>query len=65
MSKKDYELIAESLKNSQPDSRLVQPEYWSTACAQWKISVKIICDSLSNNNPRFNREKFLKACGYN
>lgn len=65
MSKKDYILLAQALKNGQPDSRLIQPEYWQTACTQWKITVKFLSDSLAQDNPRFNRAKFLQACGYN
>lgn len=61
MTKKDYILIANSIKNAQ-DSLL----YASTNPGETKRSIeivsKILSMSLQNDNPLFNTDKFLKAC---
>lgn len=61
MTKKDYELIASVLKQailfcddtSNQDDDILLLETLS----------KRFADTLASKNPRFNREKFLKACG--
>jgi hypothetical protein len=58
MTKKDYELIASSLKKSFDE-------------AQGNLNQEVtvegliidLSDTLASKNPRFNKEKFLKACG--
>jgi len=53
MTKKDYELIAQAVKeitaNDYPQDRQDKANLFATA--------------LANTNPRFNRSTFLKACG--
>lgn len=58
MTKKDYELIARELK---AQHELVGNIYRNTeryqrACTLWAAT-------LGADNPRFDRDKFLKACG--
>ena len=66
MTKKEYELIAQALKNSLPMSLLITDEsIWQARINTWKCTVKIMANELENNNPRFNRSKFLQTCGYN
>jgi hypothetical protein len=53
MTKKDYILIAKLLKNANEDNydNALEP------LINW------FADDLQEDNPRFNREMFLKACG--
>lgn len=55
MSKKDYELIAEAMRESEPKDEL-QRWHWADVCI-------ILADKLKADNPRFNREQFLSECG--
>jgi hypothetical protein len=54
MTRKDYQLIADALRRSHPEPGI---------CTQWMDAVLSICDALAQDNPRFNRERFLKAAG--
>ena len=57
MTKKDYELIADAIKTSRKvingEAVLVSVEHLANTLAT----------DLEIQNPRFNREIFLKACG--
>lgn len=60
MTKKDYEKIAAALKQAKQDcdrdfNNHVDVHYYY--CSN-------IAYILAADNPRFNRDKFLKACGY-
>jgi hypothetical protein len=55
MTKKDYELIAEVILNSQGLTR----------GGVMDTLAKRMAEALADTNPRFNREMFLKACGVN
>lgn len=55
MTRKDYILIAAALKNA----REVQPE----ASLGIDVAAWHMCESLARDNPRFDRERFLKAAG--
>lgn len=55
MTKKDYELIADTIQSVPFDPGALTPKF-SVAQA--------FADALKATNPRFNREKFLKACGF-
>lgn len=57
MTKKDYELIASALKINIWDNDYL--ENYEDA----KILFSKIADKLASKNPRFNKEKFLQACG--
>ena len=59
MTKKDYELIAEALKIAN-GSITVAPYDSETALSL--VSV-LLADRLEKENPRFNRARFLSACG--
>lgn len=65
MSKKDYELLAKALKDSKPQKYPLEGDRLQVALVQWNSTVEIIAFDLANNNIRFNRNKFLSACGYN
>jgi hypothetical protein len=53
MTRKDYLLIANVLKNANEDNY----DYALTPLIKW------FADDLATDNPRFNRETFLSACG--
>jgi hypothetical protein len=66
MSKKDYILLAEALKDSKPvinfSERLNENQ---AVLVQWNRTVENIAYALAKDNDRFNRNKFLTAAGYN
>ena len=55
MTKKDYELIAEVIKNL---DEVIDPEAYS-------VLVIKLAGALAGDNPRFDGVKFAKACGVN
>lgn len=59
MTKKDYELIAGVLDRS-AQSHALNP---FTGKSLFVELVEDFAEVLENENPRFNREIFLKACG--
>ena len=68
MTKKDFVLIAATLNASCP--RLSCPwdypgsrEAWiDGAMAAWSGAVRSMAEALSQTNPRFNRDTFIRAC---
>ena len=64
MTKKDYELIARVLKDqlescfTHVNKQIGTIEAYSVECV-----VKQLTKELEQDNPRFNRQKFMKACG--
>ena len=62
MTRKDYRIIAECIYNAVPDSpRATAFERGQfDACDQIAI---MLADALASYNPRFDRAKFLAACG--
>lgn len=55
MTKKDYELIASVIY-----SLYLGHTDWTRSCEQ---VTSRFADKLAENNPKFNRSKFLQACG--
>jgi hypothetical protein len=51
MTKKDYILIAYTLKTTKPDD--------ANRRSQWEMDVRSIATALGSDNRRFNRDKFL------
>jgi len=62
MTKKDYELIAQSIWRSgyMKDKNKVRQEAKE---AMRRLIANDLCGSLANENPRFDRTRFLEACG--
>ena len=63
MTRKDYELIAKALRNgfmAQPPSPMGSEVdiYFN-----YRLIVGSMANALERNNPRFNRDKFMEACG--
>lgn len=58
MTKKDYELIAGSFSRTQPSKENL-PDHHS----EWRVQIFNLSSVLARENPLFNRDKFIKACG--
>lgn len=58
MTRKHYEKLAQALNNTKP-----LPE-WGAEMDQWRTTVVAICEDMGTFNPNFDKERFLKACGY-
>lgn len=58
MTRKDYILLANATKNYQDNLSLIE----RTILKNYVESV--ICDCLEVDNERFDRKKFLNACGF-
>lgn len=56
MTRKDYELIAATLKAGKPSRR-------GAAYAQWRMTVADFGAALASTNPRFDLARFILACG--
>lgn len=69
MTKKDYEKIAATLKDMRvdfPHDGLREDEYiayMDGARHQFRLICENMTAMLANDNPRFDRARFLKACG--
>ena len=62
MTKKDYILIASILAKHKPVSGITV--HASIALTNWQRMVKSFVGELESVNPRFDSERFFKACGY-
>lgn len=65
MTKKDYIKLAQALKDCKPIGErgvsLVDTAYIQS----WENVVNHVALTLKHDNQRFNRNRFLAACGYN
>jgi len=61
MSKKDYELIAKAIYGSLIQSGSL--EWQERFTEQHRITARHIANALERTNPRYDRERFLTACG--
>ena len=56
-SRRHYEAIAHALRNARPE------KHWdANKHAQFLITVDRLSNAFAEDNPKFNREKFLAAC---
>lgn len=64
MTRKDFELIAKAFRDARADMRNKEPDE-SQADLQDGASyvAEELAAALAATNPRFDRERFLKACG--
>jgi hypothetical protein len=58
MSRKDYELIA-----LQVNKQLTYQKSSPAICAGIKILARELGEAFANDNPQFDYDKFIKACG--
>jgi hypothetical protein len=64
MTKKDFELIARAMDDAQYAIRQKEnPEAIATLLDGVSYACDYIADALATSNPRFDRERFLTACG--
>ena len=61
MTRKDYELIAKAIYGSLIQSGSL--EWQDRFIEQHRITARHVATALERTNPRFNREKFIDACG--
>jgi len=61
MTKKDYELIAKAIYGSLIQSGSL--EWQDRFIEQHRITARHVANALERTNPRFNRDKFMDACG--
>lgn len=60
MTRKDYQLIADSLKGALPPVQFEGDEYRRDGIEAVALG---LAERLQEENPRFDRDRFLKACG--
>jgi hypothetical protein len=60
MTRKDYVLIADTLANLMSDFNNGGEDFVSLSLVAQELA-----DTLEADNPRFDRERFLTACGVN
>ena len=58
MSRKDYVLIAASIKEARDDRKCNDDDIWGIDIAS------TLSRNLGDDNPRFDRLRFLRACGF-
>jgi hypothetical protein len=65
MSRKDYELIAHRIRMGRNDVLIIEPagDYRHGLLVAYKRMACDLADDLGRENPRFDRKKFLAACG--
>lgn len=65
MTKKDYELIAGALWRSDRALQLKDKDKVKRAARteMMRLIATDLCATLANDNPKFDRSRFLKACG--
>jgi hypothetical protein len=71
MTRKDYILIAAALKgdaahlqaNAVYSDYSTMPSWNKGAYDQWNTTVLAVADALARDNARFDRARFLTACG--
>lgn len=70
MTKKDFELIASALRDDAAhlapdacDDYSQRTDWEKGAYDQWNTTALAIARALATTNPRFDRARFLEACG--
>lgn len=64
MTKKDFKLIADALRRAKPALTPDTEDKWEAAqYAQYEWTVMMAANALNSTNPRFNRARFIEACG--
>jgi hypothetical protein len=67
MTRKDYELLALHLNKARQSARAstLTSDHDTAAIKTRGVveAISAVANALASDNPRFNRDKFLKACG--
>lgn len=61
MTRKDYEMIAKALQ-AKRDELVESRSSYDRICGH-DGAILALAEALASENPRFDRERFLKACG--
>ena len=61
MTRKDYILIAAAIRTALED--IIREANRGVLLPQFETLADAIAKALASDNPRFDRERFLKACG--
>ena len=60
MTRKDYVAIAGAFQGAHTSLRV----HFPVASFQgWRVAIDHVADALAKDNPRFDRARFLQACG--
>jgi hypothetical protein len=62
MTRKHYQAMAESLRFAHPSKHMDASTY-GRAVEQWMRDVQSVADVFAADNSRFDRSRFLSACG--
>lgn len=60
MTAKDYSLIAAALCYTRSTAK---PDLPPVAVSMWERTCHDVADALARDNPRFDRARFMRACG--
>lgn len=60
MSKKDYQLIADVLRDRESHA---PRSHWASVMREREETINALATALATTNPRFDRAKFVTACG--
>lgn len=64
MNQKEYELIAEALREVHEFTRVgTNVDYLDGKYECWRMTVSLLSSVFERNYPSFDRDKFRKACG--
>jgi len=69
MTRQDFKLIADVLKEAKPlnhvDPNEYEKEIWHgrDMNSQWQATINMFANALAETNPNFDENKFLTACG--
>lgn len=64
MTRKHYAQFAQIIKDEQEALEVLDPNMASVAKASTFIMANKMATIFAQDNPRFDRDKFFKACGY-
>lgn len=62
MTKKHFQLLADALKDSVISTSGIDTQEYVQV--QWEHCVERIAQACKESNPRFDRDRFFRACGY-
>lgn len=63
MTRKDFKLIAQAMHDERPIGAVKGKREDDAIVAQFHICCTSLANALRTTNPRFDRAKFLAACG--
>jgi hypothetical protein len=64
MTKQHFEQVAEMFRTNRPSTSEDNPLLWPIELVQWETCVVDFASIAAQGNPRFDRARFMRACGY-